>query len=480
MVEDPRKPGYYAGWLTAAMQLGRLFTSVYWGKFSDRHGRKPVIKIGLVTTGVLALAFGLCTNFWVAVAIRFAQGMFDSVLTCSKTLVTEIFPEAHQAKAISLQGATWGVSKQAMSFPNSCTCSTGSERPCAERMHLSEQVCVIIGPSIGGLLARPAIAFPETFAADGFLGRFPYFLPMCVPAALCAAALVAIRIVHEPVRAKKQQEGGVGDDRMDGEDETETARLIDNGEGEGSSTGAKGNAAGGAGEGQQAQQFSVWTFCVQPVPRLMLAYYVMHMVSEFTDGTVFPLWASAPTSAGGLGFTSRDIGTVLAATGAAVIVGQVFAYPVLHKRFGTIAILRWWPLLQIPCYVAMAAAPQVHSAFGGSSWAYWAVALVTRFRAVLAEMCFSAMSLGLNYAVPASRRGAYNGFGSAVSSIGRMAGPSLGAPMYAFSITNGLPALPLGRCLVMEYIVAMLAVLSWLSWSMPPSLQRPCVEDNPR
>ena len=55
-----------------------------------------------------------------------------------------------------------------------------------------------------------------------------------------------------------------------------------------------------------------------------------------------------------------------------------------------------------------------------------------------------------------------------------------GAPMYAFSITNGLPALPLGRCLVMEYIVAMLAVLSWLSWSMPPSLQRPCVEDNPR
>ena len=27
MVEDPRKPGYYAGYLTAAMQLGRLLTS---------------------------------------------------------------------------------------------------------------------------------------------------------------------------------------------------------------------------------------------------------------------------------------------------------------------------------------------------------------------------------------------------------------------------------------------------------------------
>ena len=58
-----------------------------------------------------------------------------------------------------------------------------------------------------------------------------------------------------------------------------------------------------------------------------------------------------------------------------------------------------------------------------------------------------------------------------------MAGPSLGAPIYAFSITNGLPALPLGRYLVMEYIVMMLGALSWLSWYMPESLRRPCAEE---
>ena len=138
MVEDPRKPGYYAGYLTAAMQLGRLLTSVQWGRYSDRHGRKPVIQLGLVSTGVLALAFGLCNSFWVAVALRLLQGMCDSVLTCSKTLVTEIFPEQHQARAISLQGATWGV-------------------------------CVILGPSIGGFLARPAVVYPSFVAADGFL-----------------------------------------------------------------------------------------------------------------------------------------------------------------------------------------------------------------------------------------------------------------------------------------------------------------------
>ena len=330
---------------------------------------------------------------------------------------------------------------------------------------------MIIGPSIGGFLARPAIAYPEMFAAEGFLGQFPYFLPMCVPAALCAAALVALRIVHEPAIARSQHPftQPVGD----GDEGTETTRLIDNDEEQSSSSVRE----GGGLRISEGKPFSVWNFCAQPVPRLMLSYYVMHMVAEFTDGVVFPLWAAAPASAGGLGFRSRDIGSVLAATGAAVILGQVIAYPLLHKRYGTIQILRWWPVFQIPCYCAMAATPQLHNALGGASWVYWAVALVSRLRAVLAEMCFSAMSLGLNYAVPASRRGAYNGFGSAISSIGRMAGPSLGAPLFAFSITNGFPALPLGRCLVMEYIIALLCVLSWLSWHMPESLKRPCTED---
>ena len=220
----------------------------------------------------------------------------------------------------------------------------------------------------------------------------------------------------------------------------------------------------------------MWAFCGEPVPRLMLLYFTLHMVLEFTDGVIFPLWASAPVAAGGLGFLSRDIGSVLAVTGAAVIVGQVLFYPPLHARFGSVTILKWWPVGQTVCYVGMALTP----GFGegvGRDWVFWAGALFSRFRAVLAEMCFSSMSLALNYAVPASRRGAYNGFGSAVSSIGRMVGPSLGAPLFAWSITNELPAFPLGRCLMMGLLVCMCLALAALSCQMPASLNRPCGED---
>ena len=58
MVDDPREPGEYAGYLSSSGQVGRLLFSMFWGRFSDRHGRKVVLQISLMTTVVTALAFG--------------------------------------------------------------------------------------------------------------------------------------------------------------------------------------------------------------------------------------------------------------------------------------------------------------------------------------------------------------------------------------------------------------------------------------
>jgi hypothetical protein len=48
----------------------------------------------------------------------------------------------------------------------------------------------IIGPVIGGTLARPAIYYPSIFASDGLFGRFPYLLPNLVCAALILVAMI--------------------------------------------------------------------------------------------------------------------------------------------------------------------------------------------------------------------------------------------------------------------------------------------------
>ena len=51
-------------------------------------------------------------------------------------------------------------------------------------------IAIIIGPTIGGLLARPAVQYPGVFAADGVFGRLPYLLPCAVISAACALCLV--------------------------------------------------------------------------------------------------------------------------------------------------------------------------------------------------------------------------------------------------------------------------------------------------
>lgn len=38
----------------------------------------------------------------------------------------------------------------------------------------------IIGPAIGGLLAKPADSYPSLFSANGLFGKFPYLLPNLV------------------------------------------------------------------------------------------------------------------------------------------------------------------------------------------------------------------------------------------------------------------------------------------------------------
>lgn len=69
---SPRKllPGFYAGYLSSALMVGRFCSSYFWGRFSDRYGRLPVFNIGLWAMVLMQIAFGLCTNYYWAMFFR--------------------------------------------------------------------------------------------------------------------------------------------------------------------------------------------------------------------------------------------------------------------------------------------------------------------------------------------------------------------------------------------------------------------------
>ena len=72
--------GFYAGYLASAMMLGRMISSVPWGIAADKYGRKPVVLIGLFAIAITSILFGLSTNIYFALAIRFILGIFNPII----------------------------------------------------------------------------------------------------------------------------------------------------------------------------------------------------------------------------------------------------------------------------------------------------------------------------------------------------------------------------------------------------------------
>ena len=63
----------WAGLLSATFSISQCITGIFWGRASDRFGRKPVILMGMVCTMSSSLLFGFSRSLaWAMVARSFA------------------------------------------------------------------------------------------------------------------------------------------------------------------------------------------------------------------------------------------------------------------------------------------------------------------------------------------------------------------------------------------------------------------------
>jgi len=77
ITQDERQVSVYAGMVTSAFALAEFSASVFWGRLSDRVGRKPILLTGLAGTGVSMLAFGFARNLPVALLARAIGGILN-------------------------------------------------------------------------------------------------------------------------------------------------------------------------------------------------------------------------------------------------------------------------------------------------------------------------------------------------------------------------------------------------------------------
>ena len=148
-------PAWQVTLMFSAFSFGQFLGEPFWGRLSDRIGRKPVLIITITAVGFSYAALAFAPNIWAAFAIRFVTGIFAGNISTLQGAMADITPPERRAGRMGIMGAAFSAG-------------------------------FTTGPAIGGLLAQPS---------RGALG---FQLPLLVAAGFAlASALAVIVFVRE-------------------------------------------------------------------------------------------------------------------------------------------------------------------------------------------------------------------------------------------------------------------------------------------
>ncbi len=95
------------GLMTATFSVAQLIAAPYWGRLSDRYGRRPVLLIGLSASAVAYVIFGLASSVWLLFLSRLVQGAGGGTTGVAQAYVADTIKPAGRAKALGwLSAAT--------------------------------------------------------------------------------------------------------------------------------------------------------------------------------------------------------------------------------------------------------------------------------------------------------------------------------------------------------------------------------------
>ncbi len=139
--------GLYIGLLFASFSLSRTFFLPFFGRRSDRCGRKPHIVAGLFCYGVISFAFILAVNVELLIALRFVQGIASAmIMPVTQAYVGDITPK-------NREGFTMGL------------------------FNMSTFIGLSLGPLLGGLL-NDRFGLEAAFICMGVLSFIGFFLSL--------------------------------------------------------------------------------------------------------------------------------------------------------------------------------------------------------------------------------------------------------------------------------------------------------------
>lgn len=97
------------GILVASFSAMQFLLAQWWGRLSDRIGRRPVLLVGLLGSALSYLLFGLAGSFWVLLLSRLVAGGMGATVNVAQAYLADMTPPEQRPRAMGMIGAAFGM-----------------------------------------------------------------------------------------------------------------------------------------------------------------------------------------------------------------------------------------------------------------------------------------------------------------------------------------------------------------------------------
>src|ERR687892_857550 len=99
--------GFVVGVLVSSFAIAQLVASPFWGRFSDRYGRRPALLIGLTASAIAYVVFAYASSLWLLFVSRIVQGAGGGTVSVIQAYVADAVEPKDRARGLGwLSAAT--------------------------------------------------------------------------------------------------------------------------------------------------------------------------------------------------------------------------------------------------------------------------------------------------------------------------------------------------------------------------------------
>src|SRR5918993_5815343 len=97
------------GLLFASYSAMQLIFSPVMGRLSDKYGRRPVLLVSLIGTGIGFAVLGAATTLWMLFAGRIFSGITGGNISTAQAYIADVTTTENRAKGMGMFGAAFGL-----------------------------------------------------------------------------------------------------------------------------------------------------------------------------------------------------------------------------------------------------------------------------------------------------------------------------------------------------------------------------------